>query len=215
MNKIALPLVGISGLGASSVGGYLLFRNKWNETPYVKKENTFRNRYSQATLEEESELWESKFNSFQNGATPTHPTLIKAKNQVTTKAQNAKDLHKLGCKEIYESEIHNSPYFQDFKSYCSRTIKDGMGSTKNWISAGKEDGSKWNPKLTNLKTHKTEDHHTLDSTLENLKNSLTGTDANWDNEKREALKNWCDGIQKEIFMGDKSPEFIHAGLYCV
>ncbi|AEG73128.1 hypothetical protein MHF_0864 [Mycoplasma haemofelis Ohio2] len=209
-----LSLAGVGGLGASGLGGYFLLRNQENEIPYIKAGDTFKNRYSQAILEEGSELWESKFNALRQGAEPTHPTLIKAKAQVTPKEQDAKDLHKQGCQEIYESELQNSPHFQDFKTYCARNLKDGMGSSKSWITEDKS-GTKWNAKLTSLKSHDEGSNQALDSTLKNLKDSLPESNSSWDDNKREELKNWCDDAQKEIFMGEGDPWFVHAGLYCV
>ncbi|AEG73124.1 hypothetical protein MHF_0860 [Mycoplasma haemofelis Ohio2] len=212
MSKLLLPLAGLGSATAAGVGGYMLAKGNNEST-----EKTFRSEYSLAVLGDTNSLWDSKFEALKNSnqSTPIQPELIsaKAKFAVQTSHEEAKRLQKEGCRKIYDSKIEGTAYLQDFQKYCSKTIKDGISEA--WITQEKSDSQKWDPKLTKLKTHNDSENGELDATLKNLKSQLSGgTNNNWNDDKREVLKGWCDGVKGEIFIGDKDPKFIHAKLYC-
>ncbi|CBY92905.1 hypothetical protein HF1_08970 [Mycoplasma haemofelis str. Langford 1] len=214
MSKLSLPMLGLGGLGAAGLGGYSLLKGKNNP---AQKEETFGFRYSKALLRKESNLWDSKFNLLKEGTEPSHPTLKSARTKATSGGndQEAKELHKKGCQEIYDSNLKNTSYLNDFKSYCAKNLKDEMGSSKKWISEGASDTTKWNAKLKSLLTHDEAKNHVLDISLASLKKTLTGEDSTWGDEKRKSLKEWCDASQKEIFEGKEDSRFVQADLYCI
>ncbi|CBY92802.1 hypothetical protein HF1_07940 [Mycoplasma haemofelis str. Langford 1] len=211
MGKFLLPAAGIGGAGAAGVGGYMIFKDK-----PVQPETTFRTHYSEAILKDNDALWDSKFTTLKDNGQPAHQKLAAAKTKFSSNAadEEAKRLHKEGCQDIYDSKLEKSNYLEDFKKYCSKTIKDGVTGT--WITQASTETAKWNPQLTKLKSHDNSKNQALDSTLKVLKEQLsTGAETQWDNDKRNALKQWCDGIQGEIFMGSSDSKFTHAQLYCV
>ncbi|AEW45495.2 hypothetical protein MHC_03175 [Mycoplasma haemocanis str. Illinois] len=212
MSKLMFSAIGVGGISVASVGGYMIIKRKAESTA-----KTFRNAYSLAILEDKDSLWNSKFEALKSDSqtTPSHPKLIeaKAKFAVQTSNENAKQLQKEGCGEIYDSKLEGTTYLQDFQKYCSKTIKNGISD--NWITQPKTDSSKWDPKLTALKTHNISQYGELDTALKNLKSQLLASTGNdLDENKRGILKEWCDGVQGEIFMGDKDAKFMHAKLYC-
>ncbi|AEW45535.1 hypothetical protein MHC_03375 [Mycoplasma haemocanis str. Illinois] len=214
MNKLLLPLAGLGGVGTVGLGSYIFLKRK-EENNITKQASTFRDKYSQAILTNESSLWASKFTLLKDGEQPTHPQLKEAKTKFTTKAddEEAKSMHKEGCKDIYDSQLEESTYFQDFKKYCAKTIENGI--TESWITANKSESSKWDPKLNKLKDHNETNQGELDDALKTLKGKLTpNSQSTWDENKREELKQWCDGLRGEIFTGDTETKFTHAKLYC-
>ncbi|AEG73175.1 hypothetical protein HF1_08380 [Mycoplasma haemofelis str. Langford 1] len=214
MNKLLLPLAGLGGAGAAGLGSYMLLKDK-EEGNTTKQEATFRDKYSQAILNNESSLWTSKFTILKDGGQPKHPKLQQAKTKFTVKSDDsdAQSLHKDGCKEIYDSKVEESIYFQDFKKYCSKNVGDGV--TEAWITVDKKDSSKWDPKLNKLKNHNEANQGALDDVLKSLREKLTsGSQSTWDEGKRGELKQWCDGVKSEIFMGDADIKFANSKLYC-
>ncbi|AEG73196.1 hypothetical protein HF1_08600 [Mycoplasma haemofelis str. Langford 1] len=208
MSKFVLPMMGVGGASAAAAGGYMLLKE--NNHPQVQKEETFNSKYSKAILEESSDLWESKFQALKESNSLKHPTLKKAKEK------EAKDLHKQGCREIYASPLNDSPYLEDFKTYCAKNIKDAMDKAKTWISQDESDTTHWNPKLKNLKEHDSNKNKTLSKGLEDLKASLSGvTGEAWTEDHRQKLKDWCDASQTEIFIGEGDSQFEHSKLYCL
>ncbi|AEW45590.1 hypothetical protein MHC_03650 [Mycoplasma haemocanis str. Illinois] len=216
MSKLLLPALGIGGLSAVGFGGYSLLKGRDNLS---QKEETFKSIYAKALLEKGNSLWDSKFNSLKTGEEPAHPILKNAKTKATASTgsneQEAKELHQQGCQEIYDSNLKNTSYFNDFKTYCAKNLKDEMGSSKKWISEGESDTGKWNNKLKSLSTHDEAKNQILDSYLASLKGTLTGQDSSWGDEKRKSLKDWCDDSQKEIFTGKEDSRFVQADLYCI
>ncbi|AEW45584.1 hypothetical protein MHC_03620 [Mycoplasma haemocanis str. Illinois] len=216
MGKLLLPLAGIGGISAAAVGGYIVF-GRDNKAISTMKEATFKSKYSQAILPNESNLWASKLEALKGDGNPIHKKLEEAKKKAQTETggtsqPQAKQLLMDGCKAIYDSQLKDSPYEKDFKSYCSKTIKDGITGT---LLAGGHTGSgtKWDQGLTNLKDKSNEK---LDSALRDLKGKLTsGSRTTFDDSQRQSLKNWCEASQKEIFMGETDSRFINSKLYCV
>ncbi|AEW45504.1 hypothetical protein MHC_03220 [Mycoplasma haemocanis str. Illinois] len=211
MNKLLLSAAGIGGVGAAGLGGYIFSRGKSTPT-----ERTFRTHYFAAILQDNDSIWDSKFKSLKDNGQPTHPKLAAAKTKFSSNAadEEAKLLQKEACREIYDSKLKESNYLSDFKKYCSKTIKDGVTGT--WIAEESTDTNKWNPQLTKLKDHNASINKELDSTLRTLKEQLaSGSDTQWDVNKRNTLKQWCDSIQGWIFRGNSDSKFIQAQLYCV
>ncbi|AEG73186.1 hypothetical protein HF1_08490 [Mycoplasma haemofelis str. Langford 1] len=214
MSKSALPFFGVGGLGAASMGGYMFLKGERMQPIQTQQEVTFKSRYAKAILEEGSALWNTKFEALKGGSEPIHSVLKEAKSKASKEGEEAKNLHKKGCLEIYASNLKEISYLEDFKTYCARNIKDQVGNSKTWISGGEDNGSPWNAQLTKLKDHSKTNNSPLDKTLGDLKNSLTGESTSWDKDKRKVLKDWCDASQKEIFEGDTNFRFVHVGLYC-
>nr|WP_052663340.1 hypothetical protein [Mycoplasma haemofelis] len=208
-SKYVMPSVALAsgGAGAAGVGGYIAL---------TKDKETFRSKYSKAILGEKDSLWDTKFEALKGNGTPVNKKLLDAKSKHSSDANAAKALHKQGCSEIYNSLVAESTYLEDFKSYCAKTIKDGISKPETWISQEEtQNNGKWDPKLTALKDHDEKKLGSLDETLKALKNKLTsGSTSSWDADKRNGLKNWCKGIGGEIFEGEESVKFSHAKLYC-
>ncbi|CBY92898.1 hypothetical protein HF1_08900 [Mycoplasma haemofelis str. Langford 1] len=217
MSKLVLPLAGIGGASVAAAGGYMVFgRDNKSITPKV--EETFKSKYSQAILSDNSDLWASKLEALKGNGNPVHQKLAEAKKKAQSETKGAepsqaKQLLIDGCKEIYESKLKDSPYAQDFKSYCAKTIKDGITGT--WLAGGHTgSGTKWDQGLTNLKS---QNNDNLDSLLKDLKGKLpsdSGT-TTFDDSHRQSLKDWCETSQKEIFMGETDPRFINSKSYCL
>ncbi|AEG73178.1 hypothetical protein HF1_08410 [Mycoplasma haemofelis str. Langford 1] len=213
--------LGLAGGTATAVGGGVLVSKSslFQDAPTpvtTKQKETFKQKYKFALFSEEDSLWDTRFSTFSNGKQPTHPKLTEAKSKSSSQADDAKALHKQGCKAIYDSEIEDSPYLEDFKNYCSKTIKDGITGT--WIEQNNTQGDKWNPKLTSLKDHADAKDGVLDDKLKALKAKLTAAPSsspNWDNDKRKELTDWCDAAKSSIFMGDEDSQVKHSKLYCV
>nr|WP_014272644.1 hypothetical protein [Mycoplasma haemocanis] len=208
MSKLVLPLVGIGGVGVAGLGGYSLLKKSW-ETP---KEQTFKDKYSHAILASGDDLWATKFKDLKDGSNPTHSRLLEAQTKFKSNDsdENAKLLQKEGCEDIYNSKLEGSNYLQDFRKYCAKLVSNAVKGT--WIVDDTANSGKWDTKLNSLKTH----NGSLDTSLETLKGKLNANSgANVDANKRGELKNWCDGIKGEIFMGDKDIKFTQAQLYCV
>ncbi|CBY92818.1 hypothetical protein HF1_08100 [Mycoplasma haemofelis str. Langford 1] len=213
MSKLTLPLLGVGGAGIASAGGYMIFSEKgYTQT---KKSETFRSRYAPAILGVEDKLWDSKFTSFKQSGNPKHPTLASAKSKSSSAEDSeAKDLYKRGCQEIYDSAWEDSSYFDDFKSYCVKTVKEGIGDSKTWINEETTNKGKWDTKLTSLKTHNQTQNKVLDKKLEDLKTQLSNI-SEFQESHRKLLKEWCSSSQGEIFMGNGDPIVTHSTLYCV
>ncbi|AEW45511.1 hypothetical protein MHC_03255 [Mycoplasma haemocanis str. Illinois] len=209
-SKFLIPSVVLAsgGIGAAGVGGYMA---------WTKGKETFRNKYSKAILADSDSLWDTKFASFKKDGKPKHPTLISAKSKDSSSGDNtAKELYKQGCQEIYDSDWNNSSYFDDFKSYCAKTVKEGIENSKKWISEETTNKGKWDTKLTNLKTHNPSQNKTLDQKLEALKTQLSNiAESSFQEGHRKLLKEWCESSQGEIFMGNDDFKTIHSSLYCV
>nr|WP_014272558.1 hypothetical protein [Mycoplasma haemocanis] len=212
----ALAVVG--GTSTAIGGGILishssLFKENTNSVTSKKKE-TFRDKYKEAILSKESELWNSKFTVLKGNGEPTHPTLKNSKGNIKSNESKAKDLHKQGCAEIYDSEWENSLYLKDFQIYCAKTMKDGISKGETWNEQAHTESNPWNAKLTSLHSHGV----TLSESLKKIKEQISkGSDLapNWSESKRKALKDWCDAIQLEIFLGENESQFKNAKLYCV
>ncbi|AEW45544.1 hypothetical protein MHC_03420 [Mycoplasma haemocanis str. Illinois] len=214
MSKLTLPLIGLGGASTAAVGGYMFFIRGEKSTV----EKTFRSTYSQAILKENDNLWSTKLAALRSEGNPIHKTLIDAKAKVTTSEQQAKSLLVEGCRKIYDSKLSDSLYEKDFKTYCSKTIKDVIQGT--WISEA-HDGSgshtKWNQKLTSLKEHAEATKGVLSKGLQTLKGQLSSeaSSTNWDDAKRKVLKDWCDASKKEIFMGETDSRVLNSKSYCL
>ncbi|AEW45429.1 hypothetical protein MHC_02835 [Mycoplasma haemocanis str. Illinois] len=205
MNKL-IPIATVGGIGVVGGGGYSLW--------HFNKKITFADKYKNSLLklEKSDSIFTAKFTSLQN-KTPKHPKLSEAARRFS-ETEIAKDLHIEGCKDIYSSSADSSEYFDDFKQYCARAIKDVIS---NIISAEKSDSGKWNPKLTLLRSHSESKDGKLDDKLDTLKKSLpvasTGTD-NFDDNKREILKQWCDEIKESLFIPNEEILLKQFKLYC-
>ncbi|CBY92804.1 hypothetical protein HF1_07960 [Mycoplasma haemofelis str. Langford 1] len=217
MSKLMLPLAGIGGASAAGLGGYMLMKGN-EKAPAIQKEETFRTKYSQAILGDTDDLWNTKFDTLKGTGQPSHQKLkdAKTKSGVSGPETEAKELHKQGCREIYDSEIKSSLYLTDFQTYCSKTIKDAIDKSKNWISseAGSTTGD-WDSQLTQLKSHDETNKGALDSKLKTLVDKLKQDSHSVDEADRKAIKEWCDSTQKEIFMGESDHRFSHSQLYCI
>ncbi|CBY92850.1 hypothetical protein HF1_08420 [Mycoplasma haemofelis str. Langford 1] len=198
MSKFALPLMGLGG----AAGGYMIF-GKGDKAP---EEESFRSRYSHAILQDNDGLWATKLTTLKGEGSPVHQKLIDAKAKAADAEQQAKSLLIEGCREIYDSKLSGSLHENDFKSYCSRTIKDGIQGT--WITESHtvtgSNTNKWNQKLTSLKDHNEESGKVLDSKLKELKGQLSGgaSSTNWDDTKRNVT------LHKRRYLWEKQiPEF--------
>ncbi|CBY92851.1 hypothetical protein HF1_08430 [Mycoplasma haemofelis str. Langford 1] len=213
MGKLLLPVLGAGGVGTAAVGGYILFKDNFSSAPSPEK--TFRSQYPNAILKGDSNLWDDKFKTLKDGEQPAHSTLVQAKSKAESSEEEAKDLHKRGCKEIYDSKLGGTAYLSDFQSYCSKNLKDAITTPKTWISDENTQSGKWDNKLTSLSTHASQ-NGALDEKLNALKTTLSKISTKaWTNEHRKNLKDWCDASQKSIFLGEQDPRFIHVGIYCV
>ncbi|CBY92740.1 hypothetical protein HF1_07320 [Mycoplasma haemofelis str. Langford 1] len=205
MNKL-IPITTAGGLGAAGVGGYSLWQ--------LNQKVTFAEQYKNSLLklEKTDSILTFKFTGLQN-KTPKHPKLSEAARRFS-ETEIAKDLHVEGCEDIYSSPVDSSEYFDDFKQYCSKAIKDVVS---NIIAVEKTDTGKWNPKLTLLRSHSESENGKLDDKLDALKKLLpassSGSD-NFDDNKRESLKQWCDGIKETLFISDEEIPLKQFKLYC-
>ncbi|AEG73126.1 hypothetical protein MHF_0862 [Mycoplasma haemofelis Ohio2] len=151
MNKL-LPATGAIGASVAAAGGYMLL-GKESEFNTTKVSETFTERYSKAVLSDEDPLWDSKLTALESNGHPVHTTLIEAKSTIKQDKTRAKQLLVEGCKEIYASQLESSLHASDFKSYCAKTIKDGMQGT--WISEDPTGrGTKWDTALLSFESHK-------------------------------------------------------------
>ncbi|CBY92899.1 hypothetical protein HF1_08910 [Mycoplasma haemofelis str. Langford 1] len=214
MSKLLLPALGLGGASAAAAGGYALFSGRDN--PSLPQEETFRTKYAKAILQDSDNLWDSKFTSLEQGNQHTHPKLAQAKTQSSSNKETAKALHKQACQEIYNSKVEGTTYLSDFQSYCSKNFKDAIISSKKWVTDENTKKEKWDPKLTALKTHDTNQKGELDGSLSSLKETLSKvSNSSWEDSHRQSLKQWCDESRKAIFMGEEDKKFIQVGLYCI
>ncbi|AEW45583.1 hypothetical protein MHC_03615 [Mycoplasma haemocanis str. Illinois] len=210
----SLALVG--GTATAVGGGVLISKSPLFQNSQSQQRETFKHRYSKATLGENDPLWETKFSNFSGNVQPTHEKLKEAKTKHTSNPNEAKSLHKRGCKEIYDSEWEGSRFLNDFKSYCSKTMGDAMKDIGTWIDQESSADGKWNTKLTSLSSHDEKQNGILEGALKNLKTSLTpSSGSNWDADKRTSLNNWCKEVKASIFAGEEDMPFKHAKLYCI
>ncbi|AEW45515.1 hypothetical protein MHC_03275 [Mycoplasma haemocanis str. Illinois] len=214
-SKFLIPSVVLAG-SAVGAGGYLLFSNQGKEHVKTNRPETFRSRYSKSILSEGDNLWDTKFEALKNNETPANQKLLDAKLKHTSDTNAAKKLHKQGCREIYDSPIKESIHLKDFKTYCAKTIKDGITKPETWISQeDTKNTGKWDPKLTALKDHTDQKSGSLDESLATLKNKLSsGSTRSWNESERNELKNWCKTVEGEVFEGEENIKFANAKLYC-
>ncbi|AEG73191.1 hypothetical protein HF1_08540 [Mycoplasma haemofelis str. Langford 1] len=211
MSKTLATVAGITGAGAAGVGGYMISRKNGDLQP----KETLRSKYLKAILENNDGLWNTKFEIFKSSHQPTHRKLVDAKSKHTTHINEAKALHQQGCKEIYDSPWEDSSHLKDFKTYCSKNVKDMFTQPNSWIvQEDTKTSGKWDQKLTDLKGHEEDKKGILNKGLKDIKDKLTTTDS-WDEAKRNSLRDWCNGIGGEIFMGEEDITFANAKLYCV
>ncbi|AEG72863.1 hypothetical protein MHF_0591 [Mycoplasma haemofelis Ohio2] len=201
MNKLAF-----SAAGAAGVGGFMLFKDR--ESPEI----TFEQRYKNALLTSDSNLWGSKLTALKAGTT-AHSKLAEAaqKGKENDKDAEATQLLKEGCFLIYKEPIKDSKYLEDFKKYCSKTNKDA--GTGNWNSDEKNNES-WNSSLDALKSHGAAQYGELDDKLSALKTELSTKTTPYDDTTRDKLKGWCEEVQAHIFEGSESKEFKQQEKYC-
>ncbi|AEG72795.1 hypothetical protein MHF_0523 [Mycoplasma haemofelis Ohio2] len=204
MNKAALIGTSALGAGGAGIGGFLLLLLKPSEI-------TFSQKYKSALLDlsensKDTSLWNSKFESLK-GKNPVHEKLKEAVGKVTSSLEEAKSLHKQGCKAIYGASVESGKnYFNDFKSYCSKTVKEGTSGT--WISGAKTVTTDWNPSLTSLHGHQGELH----SDFETVKKILTPSD--FHDDQREKLRVLCETIGGEL-LEDDSLRIKNAQSFCM
>ncbi|AEW45661.2 hypothetical protein MHC_04015 [Mycoplasma haemocanis str. Illinois] len=210
MSKVLILSLG--GVGVAGVGTGALFILK----PWESKVVTFSDKYKYALLDtsKHDSFWDSKYTALKTNAGKKHTKLVKAYDEATKQTSpnelEAKRLMREGCKEIYESPVENSEYKDDFKNYCSKTNSEAS-STQNWNSENTADSSnnKWDTPLNSLKSHQ----EGLVDALFQLKTTLSGG-TSFNQSHRETIKNWCDGIKKEPFMGTDSLEFKNQERFC-
>ncbi|AEW45146.1 hypothetical protein MHC_01400 [Mycoplasma haemocanis str. Illinois] len=210
MSKYLVLSLGGIGVGAAGVGGLLTFR------PWETKE-TFSNKYQYALLDtsKDNDSWNSKYTALKQ-ATPKHPTLSKAvlasKKSPSPNDAEAKKIMREGCKSIYDSPYEGSEYLDDFKKYCSKTNQDASANS-TWNTDNTNTSNKWDTTLTSLKDHNFSEKGKLTAALSQLKENIKGK-STFEQTHRESLKNWCDGVKIEPFMGSDSKEFKNQELYC-
>ncbi|AEG72653.1 hypothetical protein MHF_0377 [Mycoplasma haemofelis Ohio2] len=209
---LALSLGGL-GAGGAGIGGLLALK-PW------ESEETFATKYKHALLDtsKDSDSWKSKYEELKT-KDPAHPTLKKAateaKKNPSSNEVAAKQLLREGCKAIYESPYGDSKYKDDFKKYCSRNNKDASsGDAWNTDTTENNSGNKWDASLTSLKGHDTSKNGDLVDVLSQLKEEIKSKNSTFEKTYREKLKNWCESVQKEPFMGSDSLEFKNQELYC-
>ncbi|CBY92489.1 hypothetical protein HF1_04810 [Mycoplasma haemofelis str. Langford 1] len=204
MNKAALIGTGALGAGGTGIGGFFLLKPSGSEI-------TFSQKYKSALLDlsessKDTSLWNSKFESLKE-KNPIHKKLQEAVGKVTSSPEEAKSLHKQGCKAIYGASVESGKnYFNDFKSYCSKTVKEGTAGA--WISGAKTVTTDWNPSLTSLHGHQGELH----SDFETVKKTLTPSA--FDDDQREKLRALCETIGGEL-LEDDSLRIKSAQSFCV
>ncbi|AEG72759.1 hypothetical protein MHF_0487 [Mycoplasma haemofelis Ohio2] len=210
MSKSALLGLGALGAGGAGIGSYLAFK------PSSSKEEvtTFAQRYKSAILNfkdnsPDATLWDSKFKTL-SGKQPVNQKLKEAASKISTAEDEAKNLYKQGCEEIYSHSIKDQTYFNDFKSYCSKTVKEGIKG--EWINGDKGKADDWKPALTALNTHDSKTKGSLHKDFEEIKKSLTPTE--FTDDQRGKLKALCDSIGLEIFEED-SVRVKNAQSFCV
>ncbi|CBY92330.1 hypothetical protein HF1_03220 [Mycoplasma haemofelis str. Langford 1] len=211
--SLALSLGGL-GAGAAGVGGLLTFK------PWETQE-TFATKYKHALLDtsKDSDSWNNKYTALKQ-ATPKHPKLLKAvsesKKSPSPNDAEAKKLMREGCKAIYESPHEKSEYLNDFKKYCSKTNQEASTNT-TWntdnVTTSGSGTNKWDTSLTSLKSHNFSQKGNLVEALVKLKEDIKEK-STFEQTHRERLKNWCDKVKTETFMGSDSLEFKNQDLYC-
>ncbi|CBY92435.1 hypothetical protein HF1_04270 [Mycoplasma haemofelis str. Langford 1] len=217
MSKFTPAAIILTGAGGASGAYYYAPKPSNKPTSSIIKVK-FKDKYKAALLNAkengDSQLWKKKWDLMQEKE-PTHPKL---KESLQKKDQN---LHKEACQEIYSSSVMATPYFFDFKNYCSKNNQDGLGGS--WIADGSESKpkpkNKWDDKLTKLKSAKKDDlskallslHIKLNPQEEKGKsNPFTVKDEN-----RKELKDWCDYFASEMFFGEGGIDVKSAKEYCI
>ncbi|AEG73316.1 hypothetical protein MHF_1066 [Mycoplasma haemofelis Ohio2] len=205
-------ILSLGGLGAATAAGGGMFLLK----PWESKEVTFADKYRHALLDtsKHDSSWDSKYTALKTNTEKKHPKLVQAHAEATKQSSpnevEAKRLMREGCKEIYESVFENSKYISDFKNYCSKTNSEASFD-QNWNSGNPSDTSnnKWDTPLNSLKSHE----GGLVDVLSKLKTTLS-KETPLNKNHREAIKNWCEEIKKEPFMGTDSLEFQNQESFC-
>ncbi|AEW45147.1 hypothetical protein MHC_01405 [Mycoplasma haemocanis str. Illinois] len=176
----------------------------------------FKDKYKTPLLDlnGDEEIWNTKWNLLKDGK-PTHPKLLKAK-ETNTQQQDSKKLHKEGCKDIYDSATMATPYFLDFKYYCSKTNKDVIKG--DWISEDTKNPktkNEWDEPLKDLSSATEKD--LVKELLELFKKIKkdTKTPSKFDENHREKLKEWCDLISEGFYLGEGLQDVENAKKFCL
>ncbi|CBY92348.1 hypothetical protein HF1_03400 [Mycoplasma haemofelis str. Langford 1] len=208
MSKLIPASLGVLGAGGAGAGGYFLAKSSGSENVATP---TFRVKYEKSLLNFEGSTdeksWGAKFTSLKSG-TKNHPDLKTA--SATDDETTGKSLHKEACRKIYDSPSDNHDYFEDFKKYCSKLIEDVVDGT--WItddSAASGSSNKWDGKLTNLKSNKS---NLIHQKLKDLSNKLTGS--SFDATNRKELKDWCSTMKSQLFLGESENVIKEIKSYC-
>ncbi|AEG72643.1 hypothetical protein MHF_0366 [Mycoplasma haemofelis Ohio2] len=217
MSKFTPIAVLIGGTGGA-LGSYHSSSIKPKHKTFNPKLNVrFKDKYKNPLLDldGDKDIWDAKWNSLKTGK-PIHPKLQKA-IETKERAEDSKKLHREGCQDIYNSATMATPYFLDFKYYCSKTNKDVIKG--NWISANIKDNKKANSKSEwdePLKDLEKADKKSLGrELLELLRKIDPKTPQKFDDSHREKLKEWCDFISEEFYLGDSSRGVDNAKRFCL
>ncbi|AEW45223.1 hypothetical protein MHC_01785 [Mycoplasma haemocanis str. Illinois] len=204
------PLAIIFSVSGGTLGSYHYFPKQNNKEINSKLKTLFRDKYRFALLDttenKDSSIWNKKWNFLKNKK-PTHPKL---KESVAKKSQESqsKKLHREACEEIYNSSIISTPYFLDFKYYCSKNNKDGIG--REWIDEKSKD---WDTKIIQLKNA---DRKGLQGSILELWNKLKSDSKNTKlGQNKKELQKWCDYFGSEIFFGKEVSDAKNAQQYCI
>ncbi|CBY92485.1 hypothetical protein HF1_04770 [Mycoplasma haemofelis str. Langford 1] len=213
MSRFTSAAIVLAGTGGIS-GSYYLSPSKRSRAISSKVKVSFRDKYKLALLGD-GDIWDKKLKLIQ-GDKPTHPKLQEIAKH---KEQNdqLRQLHKQACEEIYGYSVIASPYFSDFKNYCSKNNKEGIGGT--WIAAettnpkNKKPPNEWDDKLTQLKAADKKDLQG-DMLKLNIRLNSDSKKTPWTEEDRKQLKEWCDAFGDEIFFGKDGMSAQNAKKYC-
>ncbi|AEW45208.1 hypothetical protein MHC_01710 [Mycoplasma haemocanis str. Illinois] len=208
MSKLIFASLGTLGAGAAGVGGWIVFKSGQS-----KRIVTFKDKYSQALLDGKADdtTWTKKYEELKK-TSPNHPKLREAfeKTKASEDEARAKELLKEGCSSLYSLSVEDSKHFSDFKSFCSKTNSDVSGDGK-WIEeAISNNKNKWDASLESLQKYEGE----LNQELANLKQGIQSNSGTFPEDKKTALKNWCDSVKSSIFEGKDTVVFKNQESFC-
>ncbi|AEG72655.1 hypothetical protein MHF_0379 [Mycoplasma haemofelis Ohio2] len=206
---IAFLLSGAGGIA----GSYYVTPKRSSKAISSKLSTRFRDKYKFPLLNEEGDgdIWKSRWNRLKTGK-PTHKKLLEA-IKIQSQESKSQDLHKEGCQDIYNSKVITTPYLSDFTLYCSKTNKETIGKGK-WISGDVKSKSKneWDSPLEGLRKATRKD---LDYRLSELHDKIKDAKVKLEEKHRKELKEWCDSISEEMYLGEEKRDIKNAKSFCI
>ncbi|CBY93004.1 hypothetical protein HF1_09960 [Mycoplasma haemofelis str. Langford 1] len=216
MSNLTPATIALTGVGGAACS-YYISPKRDNKGISAIVNVVFRDKYRKALLDPEKDksLWQEKWLAMKKEK-PTHE-LLKKSIEKASYIDEAQKLHGEGCHDIYSSAIIATPYFLDFRNYCSKSNKDVLGT--GWITtdikakAKGKPSNEWDTKLKSLQGSNKKD---LVTGLISLYSKIEKTKApnHFSEEHRKELKDWCDSIGEEIYSGHERSDFESVKKFC-